>query len=344
MLTRLNTYSRFLGLGLVVCFANCGFGHAGIGTFDSPQKDENQWGLALALAAPGNSNSNRVLGNFVPATAAAVQQWGAVTYGSGQFVAVHADGNAIAMASPDGATWTTRNTPTAAWREVIYSGGRFVAIGSSGTTSQMSSQDGNTWTGSAPTSGLTPNPNTVAYGNGLYVSLISQPSNSRFITSPDGNAWTERTGQGGWWDAMTYAAGQFVAVGMNCAMTSPDGLNWTVRTPAAAQSWSSIAYGNGLFVAVARNFGQAMTSPDGINWTLRPVVAASNWGGIVYAEGLFMAVAASGTERIMTSPDGLTWTAHTPPVTSNWQGVTYGNGRFVIVGSSGTNRVLWATW
>ena len=34
-------------------------------------------------------------------------------------------------------------------------------------------------------------------------------------------------------------------------MTSPDGITWTIRTSAADNSWSGIAYGNGLFVAVA---------------------------------------------------------------------------------------------
>ena len=34
-------------------------------------------------------------------------------------------------------------------------------------------------------------------------------------------------------------------------MTSPDGINWTIRTSAADNNWFSVAYGNGLFVAVA---------------------------------------------------------------------------------------------
>ena len=34
-------------------------------------------------------------------------------------------------------------------------------------------------------------------------------------------------------------------------MTSPDGINWTIRTSAADNFWGSVAYGNGLWVAVA---------------------------------------------------------------------------------------------
>ena len=34
-------------------------------------------------------------------------------------------------------------------------------------------------------------------------------------------------------------------------MTSPDGITWTSRTSAADNSWLSVAYGDGLFVAVS---------------------------------------------------------------------------------------------
>ncbi|MBM3670469.1 MAG: hypothetical protein FJW97_10780 [Actinobacteria bacterium] len=34
-------------------------------------------------------------------------------------------------------------------------------------------------------------------------------------------------------------------------MTSPDGITWTSRTSAANNFWYSLAYGNGLFVAVS---------------------------------------------------------------------------------------------
>ena len=34
-------------------------------------------------------------------------------------------------------------------------------------------------------------------------------------------------------------------------MTSPDGINWTLRISAADNEWRSVAYGNGLWVAVS---------------------------------------------------------------------------------------------
>ncbi|MFT5607109.1 MAG: hypothetical protein ACI9PZ_000909, partial [Parvicella sp.] len=55
-------------------------------------------------------------------------------------------------------------------------------------------------------------------------------------------------------------------------MTSPDGVTWTRRDaaePESNKSWQSVAYGNGLFSAVANGGSKRlMTSPDGINWTI----------------------------------------------------------------------------
>ena len=79
---------------------------------------------------------------------------------------------------------------------------------------------------------------------------------------------------------------------------------WTLRTSAADNYWSSVTYGNGLFVAVAfSGTGDGvMTSPDGIAWTLRTSAADNDWRSVTYGNGLFVAVASSGTgNRVMTA-------------------------------------------
>ena len=122
------------------------------------------------------------------------------------------------------------------------------------------------------------------------------------------------------------------------------GINWTSRTSAADNSWLSVAYGNGLFVAVAQTGtgNRVMSSPDGINWTSRTSAADNDWYGVAYGNGLFVAVANTGTgNRVMSSPDGINWTIRTSAADNNWRGVAYGNGLFVAVAYSGTgNRVM----
>jgi hypothetical protein len=87
-------------------------------------------------------------------------------------------------------------------------------------------------------------------------------------------------------------------------MTSPDGINWTARTAPMNNSWMSVCYGNGTFVAVSSTGGndRVMMSPDGINWILKTSATNNNWVSVCYGNGMFAAVAAvTGTgNRVMT--------------------------------------------
>ena len=61
---------------------------------------------------------------------------------------------------------------------------------------------------------------------------------------------------------MSFSAGSTTASGAgNRVMTSPDGVTWTARTLPSWQYWSSVTYGNGVFVAVAGSSNVAATSP-----------------------------------------------------------------------------------
>jgi hypothetical protein len=132
-------------------------------------------------------------------------------------------------------------------------------------------------------------------------------------------------------------------------MTLPNAGGTFIRTQDFAastfteSSWTSVAYGNDLWVAVATSgTRRVMTSPNGINWTNRFSAANNNWTSVAYGNGLFVAVSNSGSgNRVMTSPDGITWTSRTSAADNNWISVTYGNGLFVAVAVSGTgNRVM----
>ncbi len=121
------------------------------------------------------------------------------------------------------------------------------------------------------------------------------------------------------------------------------GTKWTSRTVAASNKWVSVAYGNGLFVAIANNGtgNRVMTSPDGVNWTSQVSAADNSWSSVTYGNGLFVAVASSGTgNRVMTSPDGVNWTSQVSAADNSWSSVTYGNGLFVAVEFAGMKEVM----
>jgi hypothetical protein len=124
--------------------------------------------------------------------------------------------------------------------------------------------------------------------------------------------------------------------------TSPLTTPWTRQAQPATRDWSAIAYGNGIFVAVAdtkTGTNEVMTSPDGITWTAQGTPPADRqWDGLAFGNGLFVAVSREGTRNncVMYSTDGVTWKTGASnlngiPAASQWRSVTYGNGLFVAV-------------
>jgi len=108
------------------------------------------------------------------------------------------------------------------------------------------------------------------------------------------------------------------------------GVDWSAGSISSSYAWNSVAYGNGVFVAVAIDYGIAY-SRDGINWVLNSGSITTNyWTSVTFGRGLFVAVANAGSNRLMTSPDGINWTVRTVEGYA-WTSVTYGNGLFVAV-------------
>ena len=216
----------------------------------------------------------------------------------------------------------------------------------------------------------------LAFGNGVFVGVSSVN-----YYSYDGISWVIGSFLGS--EYVTYGNGQFVAVGYatvggvptSFIHTSTDGITWTSRTPSEAMWFQAIAYGNGLYVAVARSgTNRIMTSPDGITWTSRTTSISPTFSGVAYGAGIWVAVCdTSPGGTTFTSYDGIIWYEQPTAFASltihfadgkfttgnyysidglNWnastiafspEDITYGNGYFVGVNDSGTNRIAYST-
>ena len=89
-------------------------------------------------------------------------------------------------------------------------------------------------------------------------------------------------------------------------VVSTNGRDWSVHT-ADYGSFSSIAYGDNLFVAIADGF--LYTSPDGVTWTNRglPTQGRHTISHVAFGAGRFVGVGNS----IVSSDDGISWIEHT---------------------------------
>jgi hypothetical protein len=131
------------------------------------------------------------------------------------------------------------------WRLVVYGSSVFLATSFSGAAT---STDGITWTARTVPSnnGLL----SMAYGNGKFVVPGTGATSYAPVafSSTDGITWSQNSMQEGYWSALTFGNGLFVAaedapIGNTTYLTSPDGITWTERSTSFAISLASITYG-----------------------------------------------------------------------------------------------------
>jgi hypothetical protein len=139
------------------------------------------------------------------------------------------------------------------------------------------------------------------------------------------------------------------------------GSTWTAGSGLPNSGFTSLAYGNGVYVAVGYTGTSSnatsiiASSIDGVSWTSRtaPGSGTQPWSSVAFGwtgpgssattTGMFVAVA-TNSNAVMYSTNGVTWSTTIPnqsptttitlPQSANWSSVTYGNGRFVAVASN----------
>jgi len=262
-----------------------------------------------------------------------------VTFGDGQFVAVGDAGTVLTSA--DGATWIRRHQPSnTTLSAVAYGDGQFIAVGGA----ILASADGETWVPREPgTTALALS--SIAYGVGRFVAV---GTNGVILTSADGVTWGTQTMTNNSLSSIAFGSGRFVTVGYLIEngmfgpvqfpnmLTSTDAVNWVEYADPnlGANSYSTVAYGNGRFVAFAG--GDSLTSNDGVSWLSQPALTndySLGVASVAYGTGQFVAV---GHNPLLTSTDGARWAQ--PPSslpTSGLKCIAYGGGQFVAVGETG---------
>jgi len=129
------------------------------------------------------------------------------------------------------------------------------------------------------------------------------------------------------------------------AQTTPawaDGTSWSFVAAAENSPWKSVAYGNGVWIAVAQGGVNLMHSTDGgASWDA--VAAAENnpWMSVAYGNGVWIAVAGAGVKQIIRSVNGgASWSAVAVAGFPTLRSVAYGNGVWVAVLAGGAKQVM----
>lgn len=266
-----------------------------------------------------------------------------------------------ALALTSARTWTSRTIPvTNNWRDCAYGNGIWAAVSNNGTANRvMTSPDGVNWT--SRTSAADSNWVDIIFAEGRFLAIAGGTANpNALMQSTDGITWAVVPGNNlgnSDWQGLAYSSSLdlYVTVaqsdlGAGKIATSSDGITWTTRTEPGARNWREVAFGNGVFVAVASAGvgNRVMTSSDGITWVLRASTDdTATWTGVDFSGGLFVACSANGL--LMTSSDGITWVARTAPVggPNVFQAVAAAYGMYVVAATNGaiysTDGILWRT-
>ena len=154
--------------------------------------------------------------------------------------------------------------------------------------------------------------------------------------------------------SLAYGGGVLVAVGGSAgtglaasSSDSPSGTTWISRTPTAlsAGSYSAVAYGNSIFLAIQTGGQITTTSANGVSWAAGGLLPTSTtWTALAYGNGRFVALAVTGAVAY-TVDKGVTWTAApsasgtTTSILSSsftWSAITYSQGLFLAIAKGTT--------
>jgi len=323
-------------------------------------------GTSLGGAAP--SNNITVTITAVDSTTGAITALEFAGVGAGgKFVAI-ASGSRTTNTSTNGTTWsenllalpsTSNWTSVAAGKlTVVETAGTFVI----GRAYRITSLGNTVYTSIGATTNLV-GIYFVATGAGAgtgtatpvanHLVAISSSTTVTSYSTDGGTTWTAGGslpgGISGTAVSVTYGVyngnGRWMALGSSgaSAYSATGGTSWVAGGAVGAGTYTAIAYGQGVFVAITTGATTTRISIDGgQNWIAGGALpASSTWISIAYGANKFVAVSSDGAVNPAYSVDGgVTWSntdaagyLGSGTITS----VHYGQGVFVVTASSGNN-------
>lgn len=265
-----------------------------------------------------------------------------VAFSGEKFVALAKNGSSV-YTSSNGTTWETASASAAPnMADMAYGGGKFVAVGAAGKG--CVSGDGTSWT--TFTLNEADNFKAVAYGNNGFLALGAKGS---VYKSENGTSWEKKAGHSVTsYKQIASGGGKFVAVGDSGASVSTDGKEWARSW--GSKPLVGVVFGKDRFVAVGDS-GTLVSSADGVSWNDHSVTDAV-FTSVAFGNGVFIAggreagkAAAMSRAVIYTSADGQAWVNQTYDIKQGWPAsgqhivsLCFGDGYF-LAAANGTKTL-----
>jgi hypothetical protein len=299
-------------------------------------------GYWLALPSNGQTAASSTDGQtWTSLTLPTSTTWSNLAYGNGYWVAIATGSSTVAVSKANGLGWRTSTMPSSTtWSNIAYGNGTFVAIATGTSTGAYSTNFGSTWTACQTSSTLTATAFTVSAGTATltYAAQSIAPFTVTGTITLSGFSPLQTSGTVNTINTtftvlscsttqVTFALTGTYTVGVLGSVTG-------VRTGLPSFiTWTSITYGNNLFVAVASGDSKAMYSSDGITWKASTLPASTTWSSVAFGQQTFVAVSSTNNTTAY-SQNGSTWYSSNIPITATQ--VVYGQGVFTAFNSGST--------
>lgn len=271
-----------------------------------------------------------------------------IGYGNGLYVAV---GEGI-YTSQDGKTWILRYSGDMEVYDITFDGINFVAItgeriyGSdyNNLVSLVSTDNGMTWNKKTPSQEPCFINNSIEYMNGKFIALTTSGIN---LSNDGGNTWQPPVSFPSFYNWNSVCKGKvgrvndvFLAIGVYysgefvtgiVSATSSDGVHWNPNISHFVDTPISVAYGNGIFVALGSN-NLLYKSIDGKNWT-EISIGPNKLNKITFGKKFFVAAGDDG--NVFSSVDGNNWLKENVGSDSTLTEVQFCGNSFMAVSDKG---------
>ena len=304
--------------------------------------------LVAAILVSGADATASSLGTWREVKSGTANDFEAVAFGNGTFVAVGAKG--LIVTSQDGLKWTKRSAGiNRTFNDVTFSSSRFIAVCKApdsgvGAKIWVSDDNGASWKYRDTDAG----DETVSVG----MHAVAGDGNGNLV-AVGGMGWVTRSHDNGQtWQVLTtrftttslygvaWGKGVWIATGPGGVFRSPDASAWTTATETFPAY--KAGFGNNRFVVTADAYGGGFkSSSDGNKWTQCVKASAflgENWpgysNGVAFGDGIF--VVSGGNGDLWTSETGLVWKRWTSPLTgTELMGAAFGQRMFIAAGYKG---------
>jgi hypothetical protein len=156
--------------------------------------------------------------------------------------------------------------------------------------------------------------NAMSDGNKF---LITTSTNCYGAYSLDGKSWTSTTplkeGQFGcYFKGIFYVgdSGEYYCYTEDC-------INWVQLPYGFKANWGPFAASDEMMIKVMNN-GKVAYTFDGVTWVETPMITSNSWASVCYGDGIFLAVEGSDTTTAAYSTNGIDWTILELPEKQNW--------------------------